>query len=151
MFADTHATMPALAISLVFLSAGLHASWNLLLKTGEDKLVFAWLTVATGPIILWPVLCIVGVPPSTSWPFLLASAVVHVAYWVTLARAYEDGHLSVVYPVARGIAPIFVTFGAMLMLHEKLTLFAICAIVLIGSGVVAIGLSDPFDHAPSLQ
>ena len=131
----------SLVLLLVLLSAGLHATWNLLVKRGEDTLIATWLTALVAPVVLWPLLFLTGLPPPPAWPMLLASGVIHAAYNVTLASAYEHGDLSVVYPVARGLAPLLVGVGAPLILGESLSPVAMAAIVLVGGGVAWLGLS----------
>ncbi len=131
----------SLVLLLVILSAGLHATWNLLVKRGEDTLIATWLTALVAPVVLWPMLFLTGLPPPSAWPMLLASGITHAAYNVTLARAYEHGDLSVVYPVARGLAPLLVGVGAPLILGESLSSAAMTAIVLVGGGVAWLGLS----------
>lgn len=131
----------SLVLLLVLLSAGLHATWNLLVKRGEDTLIATWLTAIIAPVVLWPLLFLTGLPPPSAWPMLLASGITHAAYNVTLARAYEHGDLSVVYPVARGLAPLLVGVGAPFILGESLSPIAMAAIVLVGGGVAWLGLS----------
>ena len=131
----------SLVLLLVLLSAGLHATWNLLVKRGEDTLIATWLTAIVAPVVLWPLLFLTGLPPPPAWPMLLASGITHAAYNVTLARAYEHGDLSVVYPVARGLAPLLIGVGAPFLLGESLSPAAMTAILLVGGGVAWLGLS----------
>jgi drug/metabolite transporter (DMT)-like permease len=131
----------SLVLLLVLLSAALHATWNLLVKRGGDTLIATWLTAIVAPVVLWPLLFLTGLPPPPAWPMLLASGITHAAYNVTLARAYEHGDLSVVYPVARGLAPLLVGLGAPLILGESLSPAAMTAILLVGGGVAWLGLS----------
>jgi len=131
----------SLVLLLVLLSAGLHATWNLLVKRGEDTLIATWLTAIVAPVVLWPLLFLTGLPPPPAWPMLLASGITHAAYNVTLARAYEHGDFSVVYPVARGLAPLLIGVGAPFLLGESLSPAAMTAIVLVGGGVAWLGLS----------
>ncbi len=130
-----------LVLVLILLSAGLHATWNLLVKRGEDTLIATWLTALVAPVVLWPLLLITGLPPQPAWPMLLASGTIHAAYNVALARAYEHGDLSVVYPVARGLAPLLVGVGAPFVLGEILSPLAMGAIALVGGGIAWLGLS----------
>jgi len=130
-----------LVLVLVLLSAGLHATWNLLVKRGEDTLIATWLTALVAPVVLWPLLFLTGLPPRPAWALLLASGMLHAAYNVSLARTYDHGDLSVVYPVARGLAPLLVGVGAPLLLGESLSPFAMGAIALVGGGIAWLGLS----------
>jgi drug/metabolite transporter (DMT)-like permease len=96
------------ALALALGAAVLHATWNVLLAGSRDT------AAATGGLIVWG-LVLLGVPAllagevsSSAIPFVLASAGLELAYFLLLARAYRDGELSVVYPVARGVAPALV-------------------------------------------
>lgn len=130
-----------LSLTLVLLSAGLHASWNLIVKSGDDKLISAWLTVLAAPLVLWPLLLLTGLPSPKVWAVLLGSGAIHAAYNVALVRAYEHGDLSIVYPVARGLAPLLVTLGAPILLGEHLSSLAMVAVGLIGGGIAWLGLA----------
>jgi len=129
------------SLGLILLSAGLHASWNLIVKGEDDKLLSAWLIVLSPPLLLWPLLFFTGLPPSRAWPILLESGTIQAAYVATLVRAYEHGDLSVVYPVARGLAPLFVALGAPIVLGESLSPLAMAAVALVGGGIAWLGLA----------
>jgi drug/metabolite transporter (DMT)-like permease len=131
----------SLVLLLVLVSAGLHATWNLLVKRSEDTLIASWLTVLTPPLLLWPLLFFTGLPPSQAWPMLVGSGLVQAAYTVALARAYEYGDLSVIYPVARGLAPLLVAAGAPLFLGERISAVAALAILLVAGGITWLGAS----------
>lgn len=135
--------MPPLALPLLLVlsSAGLHATWNLIVKQEEDKLLSAWLTVMTPACVLSPALLVTGLPAPEAWGILLASGAIHSLYNTALARAYEHGDLSVVYPVARGLAPLLVALAAPSLLAERLGPLAVCGILLVGAGIAWLGLS----------
>ncbi|HSB77804.1 MAG TPA: EamA family transporter [Candidatus Methylomirabilis sp.] len=130
-----------LPLALVLCSAGLHASWNLIVKSEVDKLFSGWLTVLTPSLILSPALFVTGLPPREAWPFLLGSGALESLYVVALTRAYTYGDLSVVYPVARGLAPVFVAMAAPIALGERLSPLAMLAILLVGGGISWLGFS----------
>ncbi len=122
-------------------AAVLHASWNLIVKQDEDKLISAWLIVTIPCLLLCPLLLLTGLPAREAWPMLATSGVIHACYLTWLASAYKHGDLSVIYPVARGLAPILVALAAPAVLRERLSAQAVVAIVLVGGGICAIGLS----------
>lgn len=130
-----------LSLTIVFAAAALHASWNLMVKQDADKLISAWFIVVTPSVLLSPLLLLTGLPAPESWPLLLASGIIHAFYNSFLAQAYEHGDLSVVYPIARGLAPVLVALCAPLLLGERLSLLAAVAILLIGGGICWVGLS----------
>jgi drug/metabolite transporter (DMT)-like permease len=102
MLAATGSDDLVLATSLALGAAALHATWNLLIKTADDRDLAAWGQFVFGGIALLPVLLITGAPTADSWPYLVTSAVVHVFYVGALVAAYEHGDFSLAYPLARG-------------------------------------------------
>ncbi len=133
--------MTGLAVSLILLSALCHASWNLLLKRANNQEVFVWALLAVGAVILLPlgvVLFWLYPPSSPGYWLVIASACAHVFYFIFLGRAYSKGDLSLVYPIARGIGPMFVPVLAVLILGEKITLSAGIGIALIVAGIFVV-------------
>tara|TARA_B110000263_G_scaffold140593_1_gene121910 strand:- start:938 stop:1645 length:708 start_codon:yes stop_codon:yes gene_type:complete len=70
--------------------------------------------------------------------FLLASVVLHVFYFILLARGYATGDLSLVYPVARGMGPMLVPVLAVILLGEIVETMAIVGIAAIVGGIYTI-------------
>lgn len=139
--------MWVLPLTLVLLSAGLHTGWNLIVKSEDDKLFSGWLTVMTPALLLSPVLFLTGLPSPDAWAILAGSGVIHTFYMIALIQAYTHGDLSVVYPIARGLAPLLVAVGAPLVLGERLSVPAIFGIILVGGGITWLGLSARRGHA----
>ena len=133
--------MTALSLVLVLLSAVAHASWNLMLKRAGDPEVFAWVMLVVGSILLAPVGLALLWYNSMDFPglwFLLASVVLHVFYFILLARGYATGDLSIVYPVARGMGPMLVPVLAVILLGEIVETMAIVGIAAIVGGIYTI-------------
>jgi drug/metabolite transporter (DMT)-like permease len=134
--------LTAAALGLVLASAASHAVWNWLVKASPDKAGFLW-WIQIPAIILYLPLVLVVAPwdpiPAAGWIAIVASAVLHVLYTLTLGKAYEAGDLSLVYPLARS-APLFVPVWAILFLGEHLTAAGISGIVLIVAGAYVLGL-----------
>ena len=139
--------MPIAAIGLLFLSALLHTSWNLLLKGAGEKHVATFWTVVLGGLIFAPVLLFTGLPPAGLWPLVLLSSAVEVAYFLTLSSAYREHDLSLVYPIARGTAPAFLAIWSVLFLREAPTAAGLAGLVMIVIGLMAIGGSSLFRNA----
>jgi drug/metabolite transporter (DMT)-like permease len=77
---------------------------------------------------------------SDAVPYIAASAVLELAYFVLLARAYDGGEVSVVYPVARGSAPVVVLVFSAIALKEGVPAGAVVGIVAVAAGVLLVGL-----------
>ena len=89
----------------VLFGALLHASWNALIKSSTDKELDTALIHSIGVVFAVPMLMVTGLPASAAWPYILASTLVHVGYYIALAGAYRHGDLGLTYPVMRGCAP----------------------------------------------
>jgi len=116
--------LTALALALIFGSAILHATWNLLAKRAAGGVEFVWLIALTVTVCYAPLLAVyvwLERPSFTLQHALLAagSAIIHVAYFVSLQRGYRAGDLSLVYPLARGSGPALATALAILFLGER--------------------------------
>jgi uncharacterized membrane protein len=132
--------MPPLTVGLLLLAAFLHASWNAILRGGSDRLwSITMMSVVGGGVAVVAALWLPA-PHVSSWPYLALSAVVQVGYSLFLVRAYRDGHLAHVYPIARGTAPLLVTLGAWLVAGESLTAMSAVGVVLVSGGVVVLAM-----------
>lgn len=86
-------------------------------------------------------LAVTGLPGTAGLPYAMASGVLHTGYSLFLARSYQTGELSLVYPLARGGAPLLTLLGTVLILHEVPTILATTGILLLLSGLLLAGLS----------
>lgn len=133
--------MPILAIALLLSGAVLHTAWNLILKQSQDKYVASWWMVVTGGIIALFTLLFTGLPVREMWKFAVFSIFVEALYFVTLSYAYHDNEFSLIYPIARGAAPAFLTLWSFLFLHERPSAGGLVGLGLIISGLLIIGIS----------
>jgi len=127
----------------VLFGAVLHASWNALVKSSGDKELDTALLHFLGSMVALPALLLVGLPPTAALPFIAASIVIHIAYYVTLAGAYKHGDLGLTYPIMRGSAPLLVALGSSLVLGESLSALAWIGVLAITLGVALVGLAHP--------
>jgi phosphonate utilization associated putative membrane protein len=136
--------MPALtwpvALAVLF-GALLHASWNALIKRGDDKALDTAFIHVLGVVLALPVVLVVGLPRREAWPFLAGSLAIHIGYYVALVGAYRHGELGLTYPVMRGLAPLLVACSSAALLGESLQAQAWAGVVAISVGVIAMGLS----------
>jgi drug/metabolite transporter (DMT)-like permease len=122
----------------VLAAATFHAVWNAMLKGGRDVLLDAALVAAGGALVMLPLLALVPVPARAAWPYLAASALLHVGYFTTLALSYRFGDLSSVYPIMRGTAPLITTIAAVALLGELPRTSTVIGIVLVCAGVLSL-------------
>ncbi|NHZ95307.1 DMT family transporter [Massilia sp. CCM 8734] len=132
--------MSGATVLLVLFAALLHASWNALVKAGPDKLLSTVLVASGGAVLAALALPFLALPAPASWPWLIASACCHLAYYRLLAAAYAHGDMSHAYPLMRGSAPLLVALGSAALVGEVLSLRQYGAIALICAGVLAMSL-----------
>ncbi len=121
-------------------AAVLHAGWNVLLAGARDT------AASTAGLLVWGV-ALLAVPAlltggvsAEAVPFIAASAALELVYFVLLARAYAGGELSVIYPIARGSAPVVVLVFGAIALNENVPLGAAVGVLAVAAGVLLVGL-----------
>lgn len=135
--------MSATALALVLAAAVLHAVWNIAAKQAGGDQRFALLaaigvSVLWAPLVVWLGVDAVGRWGAIEWLVLLASAALHVAYFLVLLKGYRASDLSVVYPVARGSGPLLAVLAAVVLLGERLSAIGIAGVLAIVLGVFLI-------------
>jgi uncharacterized membrane protein len=136
------------AVTLLTLgSAALHVTWNLLLKTSDDRLLAAWAQSVAGGLVMLPVVAAVGLPSRTAMVALVASCLVHVLYLHALARAYDSNDFSFAYPLARGAGAFLAALGSIVALGDELTSPGWAGVATIVTGLVLLCGKRPTRHA----
>ena len=136
--------MPPVAVVLVAVAAVLHLAWNVLLKTAGDPLRTAAIGIGLAGLAFAPLAALGwwlgGRPAVTPEAFFLAalSGALEVGYFVLLSAAYRRGDLSVVYPIARGTAPLLAVGAGVLLLGERLSAGGWLGVGLLLGGLVAL-------------
>ena len=136
--------MDPLALALIAVSAVMHATWNILLKTAGDSLRTATAGMVAASVVFGPPIAVawllLGRPeiPPAAWLVTLVSSGVEVAYFVFLAAAYRRGDLSVIYPLARGTAPVIAVAVGVGILGERLSPTSWAGVALLIGGLVVV-------------
>jgi uncharacterized membrane protein len=74
------------------------------------------------------------------WSLLLVSAAFEALYFLSIAKAYNTGDLSIVYPLARGTAPLFILLWSMILIGERPSPGGGLGILCIMAGLYVINL-----------
>lgn len=128
------------SLFLLLCAAAFHAAANALMKQSRDKLAFTWWMLGVFIVLGTPALFQISNVQSAAWWIVLTSGFLEAIYFFTLTRAYTSGDLSVVYPIARGSAPLFLLLWAILFLRERPSWIGVCGILFIVSGLYFINL-----------
>jgi drug/metabolite transporter (DMT)-like permease len=130
---------PFVFIAVLF-AAACHAGWNAAIKRGLDPLAMTVAISLGATIVAALALPLVGLSAAASWPWCLASVLVHLGYFAALAESYRAGDMSQVYPIARGSAPLMTAVATTLFIGERLGFVGWCGIILLVAGVILLSL-----------
>jgi drug/metabolite transporter (DMT)-like permease len=84
---------------------------------------------------------VAGFPGWPAAPYLALNLVFQSAYYAFLLRSYSAGALSLVYPVARGSAPLLVAASSALVLRESIGLTGWTGVALVAVSIASLALS----------
>jgi len=123
---------------MVLLAALFHATWNAVVKSGADSLLAQTVVINVAAVIGLCALPFLPFPVAASWPWLLASVLIHLLYFLILTSSYEHGDFSQVYPIARGSAPLLVAGLSPFLFGETLTMTAAAGVATISLGILSL-------------
>lgn len=127
--------------AIILLGAALHATWNAVVKGGADKLLTTCMIAAVASLIALAAIPFLALPAKESWPFIGASVILQVLYFVLVAKTYRIADMSQTYPIMRGTAPLLVATVSVLVLSESLSAFAWLGIAVISLGILSMAIA----------
>jgi drug/metabolite transporter (DMT)-like permease len=130
--------VPVSALLLAFAAAFLHATWNILLAGAKDTEAATAVALVVAAVVFAPVAVLTWDVGPGAWPYIAASAALELAYFVVLTAAYSRSELGLVYPLARGLAPVLVLAAATVVLGRHISLAQAAGVVAVGLGVVLV-------------
>mgnify|MGYP000100100510 CR=1 FL=1 len=130
--------MPLSAFLLALAAAFVHALWNLLIARARDAEAATAVALVVAVAVFAPVAVLAWELERQAWPYLAVTSCLQLLYFALLATAYRRSELSVVYPVARGLAPVLVLAVGAVALGRGSSWAQAAGVVLVGSGVLAI-------------
>lgn len=134
--------MPLYVTLAILLGAALHATWNALVRAAPNKFLDTILVLLGMGFWAGCLLPFVPLPAAPSWPYLIASILIHVAYFSLVVLSYRGAELSFAYPIMRGTAPAFSAILAATLLNEWPSLTGWIGVFLISSGVIVLSLDS---------
>ncbi len=134
---------PSVLVLLMVLVAGvLHAGWNAVAKGLSDtRTNFGLINIGVFVFSL-AVLPFTGLSSVNVLWYVAASVAIHLVYEFILMTAYDKGDFSTSYPVARGVAPLLVSFAGVVLAHEHLTGWSLTGIVVVAVGIISLSWSN---------
>jgi drug/metabolite transporter (DMT)-like permease len=139
--------MDSLVFVAVLFAAACHAAWNASIKRTLDSLATTVLIAVGAGLVALPAIPVLGIPEPASWPWLIASVIIHVFYFAGLIESYRLGDLGQVYPIARGSAPLMTAIASPLIIGEWISGIGWAGILLLVAGVFLLSLRGGRDLA----
>ena len=124
--------------AIVLFAAALHAGWNAIVKGGGDTLLTTVLVTASAGLLAIVALPFLPAPTPASWPFIAASTVLQIGYYLLVARTYRLADMSLAYPLMRGSAPLLVAVMSAVWIGEPLVLRQWFGIAVLCAGILSM-------------
>lgn len=126
----------------ILFGAALHATWNAFVRSAPNKFMDTILVLLGMGFWTGCILPFVPFPATASWPYLIASVLIHVVYFSLVVLSYRDAELSFAYPIMRGTAPACSAILAASLLKESPSFIGWVGVLLISCGVVVLSLDS---------
>jgi drug/metabolite transporter (DMT)-like permease len=130
--------VPVAALLLALAAAGLHAGWNLLVAGARDRESTTAVVLVTGLIAGIPFAAFDWDVHRSAIPYLAAASLFQLAYIALLVAAYARADMSVVYPLARGVAPVLVLVVGVTALGASASPLQAAGVAGVGCGVLLV-------------
>jgi len=139
MTVSAHLTSGVLAAVLG--AAVLHALWNSLVKSASDKFLSSAVVALWCGVAAFAAALVLPQPAVEAMPFIVASAAIHIVYFLLVGRLYHSADLSVAYPMMRGSGPLITAVIALAALGEAPGPIASLGVASLVAGVLTMGAS----------
>ena len=130
--------MPLDALALAFAAAFLHAFWNLLIARANDPEAATAVALLVALVAYAPVAALTWRIEPAAIPYIVVTSFLQLGYVILLAAAYARAELSVVYPIARGTAPVLVLVVGVVALGLGSSGQQAVGVCLVGIGVLLV-------------
>jgi drug/metabolite transporter (DMT)-like permease len=129
-------TLPTLA--LVLGAAFIHALWNLIVVAARDRTATTTIVILFGALVFAPIAIARWDVQPEAWPYIALSSLLELVYFALLVSAYERADLSLVYPIARGSAPVLVLALAVAFTGAQTSALQVAGVALVAVGVFIV-------------
>ena len=137
--------MSGTAFALAFTAAWLHAGGNVFLGRRSEPEAAVALMLLIGVVAFAPVAALAWRVEAEAVPYIVASALLELGYFAFLAAAYRAADVGLVYPVARGSAPVLALLGAVVVMGRSTSAGQIVGVVAVTIGILlvcGVGIAD---------
>lgn len=137
--------MSGTAFALAFTAAWLHAGGNVFLGRRSEPEAAVALMLLIGVVAFAPVAALTWRVEAEAVPYIVASALLELGYFAFLAAAYRAADVGLVYPVARGSAPVLALLGAVVIMGRSTSVGQIVGVVAVTIGILlvcGVGIAD---------
>jgi drug/metabolite transporter (DMT)-like permease len=129
--------VPIAALAIALTAAVIHSLWNLVIARSTDNQATTAVAIFVGTLVMMPFAILAWDVKPEAWPWIAASSVLELAYFYLLTTAYSRADMSLIYPIARGTAPVIVlivsiAFG--IVFHP----WQIAGVALVGAGIMLV-------------
>jgi drug/metabolite transporter (DMT)-like permease len=126
------------AFLLAFAAAWLHAGGNVFLGRRREPEAAVALVLLVGVVAFAPVAALTWHVDAEAVPYIVASALFELAYFASLAAAYRAADVGLVYPIARGSAPVLALAGAVVILGASTSPAQIAGVAAVTGGILLV-------------
>ena len=130
--------MGTAALLLALGAATLHAVWNLLLRGTRDTEAATAVSVVAFVLVLAPFAAATWDVDAAAWKYIVPSGALELVYVALLATAYRHFELSLVYPIARGLAPVATLVFAIVVVSADPSAAEIAGVFVVAAGVLLV-------------
>jgi drug/metabolite transporter (DMT)-like permease len=125
------------ALGLALAAAVLHAFGNVLIGGSRDTESTMAVVLTLSVVAFAPIAVLTWRVDADAWPWIAASAALEAGYFVLLTLAYRDSEISLVYPIARGSAPVLVLLAG-IALGRGTSFGQAAGVLAVAAGVVLV-------------
>ena len=133
--------MTSFVLLAILFAALLHALWNIIVKSGDNKLFETGLNAVGGCIGGLCLLPFLPPLPHAAWPYLGMSCLCHVTYYICISAAYARADMSFAYTIMRGSAPLLTSL-VLLAFGAGMSPGAWCGVLTLCAGILCLATDN---------
>jgi len=130
--------VPLDAFLLAFAAAWVHGTSNVFLGRRREPDAAIAVALIVGVVAFAPLAALTWRVDDGAVPYIAVSAALELGYFAFLAAAYRASEVSLVYPVARGTAPVLVLLGAVVVLGRPTSVGQVVGVVTVAAGILLV-------------